>query len=224
MPKRRTTRRRKRKRKFKRKRRFRRNRQLIPSKTVKTFVYSDVISLNAGLAGIAVHNFSCNGMFDPDTSGIGHQPLGFDEYLNVFYNHYTVIHCKIECMFYASGDTAATGNLTCCVGVRSATGYANDLNTLVEQGRTRTVQLSNADASAVKRITYQINPNRFLGVSKPLASSNVRATHTTNPAEQCYWLILVAPADQSSDPSTVACQVKITYRAVLTEPVLLAGS
>ena len=61
--------------------------------------------LNPGLGGsLASKVFTCNGLYDPDVSGTGHQPRGFDQMM-ALYDHYVVTKCKMTVMYWNSDET-----------------------------------------------------------------------------------------------------------------------
>lgn len=73
---------------YRKKRKRSRKRRSIPkglfAKTTKmAFRYVDTITIDpdAG-ANFVYKTYSCNGMWDPDTSLGGHQPYGFDQYVS----------------------------------------------------------------------------------------------------------------------------------------------
>ena len=66
----------------------------VPLKMAATLLYSDQITLNPAAGTVSKHVFSANGLFDPNITGVGHQPRGFDQYM-ALYNHYTVIGARI---------------------------------------------------------------------------------------------------------------------------------
>lgn len=67
---------------------------VIPNTTKVTLRYAQKISINAALGFAGTYVFSANGCFDPDISGLGHQPRGFDQYM-AMYDHYQVIGGRI---------------------------------------------------------------------------------------------------------------------------------
>lgn len=66
----------------------------IPKRYYGTFKYTTNVTFNV-VAGVASYLFNCNGMFDPDQTGAGHQPLYFDQIM-AMYDHYTVLRSKIK--------------------------------------------------------------------------------------------------------------------------------
>lgn len=53
--------------------------------------YAEAVQVSA--AGIAGYKWNLNSLYDPNRSGLGHQPYGFDQ-LSTLYNRYRVISCK----------------------------------------------------------------------------------------------------------------------------------
>lgn len=86
----------------KRRRRRRRYRSKIkkpialgfPKRQMVRLKYSDTMQLTPGLASAAEYTYRCNSLFDPDSTGVGHQPRTFDQWA-LLYNKYTVIGSKI---------------------------------------------------------------------------------------------------------------------------------
>lgn len=69
--------------------------RLLKDKTVAKLKYVDVVTLNAGVAGIANYTFRANGCDDPDLTSTGHQPLMWDEYVPL-YDQYRVLSSTIK--------------------------------------------------------------------------------------------------------------------------------
>ncbi len=87
--------------KKKRKRRKRMD-VLVKKKYTTVLKYVDVISINPGAAATTSHIFKCNGIFDPDTTSTGHQPLFRDE-LAALYAEYRVVKSRIKVTPITSG-------------------------------------------------------------------------------------------------------------------------
>ncbi len=87
------------KRRYKRRRRRRRRRarpnfgskSILGNRLPIKFKYQTSGTLNPGVAGVAaIQVMTANGLYDPDITGVGHQPRGFDQIM-ALYNHYTVV-------------------------------------------------------------------------------------------------------------------------------------
>lgn len=72
----------------------------LPKKLRTSVRYCEnTTALNPGVGGVvASHLFAANGLYDPNITGTGHQPLGFDQ-LMAMYTTYTVISSKIWVVF-----------------------------------------------------------------------------------------------------------------------------
>lgn len=98
-------------------------RQAFPKQLKNTLRYAATFNLPCTLGAYAQHFFCANGLYDPDISGTGHQPRGFDN-LMAIYNHYTVTSSRItvsvispldaEAIFVLYKDDDATTNVTTC--------------------------------------------------------------------------------------------------------------
>lgn len=67
----------------------------IPDKMTITHKYCELVNITTAAGGMGRYQFSANGMYDPNTTGTGHQPMYFDQ-LSALYNHYVVIGSKIK--------------------------------------------------------------------------------------------------------------------------------
>lgn len=73
----------------------------IPQRFITKMKYSETVATDA----LGLFYFNLNSVFDPNRTGVGHQPYGHDT-LATLYNRYRVISCgwRIQCML-ASGGT-----------------------------------------------------------------------------------------------------------------------
>ena len=92
----------------KRKRRGPANRRanpLLKNKLKTTLNYVQEVTIDPGLASIAAHYFRANSIFDPDLTGVGHQPLTRDEYA-ALYGYYRVLSSRIKVTPVFDSNTA----------------------------------------------------------------------------------------------------------------------
>ena len=86
----------------------------FPRKKFVKLRYADTFDLNAHTGSYDVKSFRCNSLHDPDKSGVGHQPAGFDRWAAVYEAH-CVIGSKISATF-ATND--ATNSNPSYVGIK----------------------------------------------------------------------------------------------------------
>lgn len=79
--------------------------QVIPIIGFKKLRYHDTMALNLINTFQAQKKYSLNGLYDPDITGIGHQPLGFDQMMGL-YNKYCVLGAKVTIL----GRPGSTSN------------------------------------------------------------------------------------------------------------------
>lgn len=70
--------------------------RIVPDRLVTTLHYHEIVSMSDGAGGDQQWNL--NSLFDPNRSGTGHQPLGFDQ-LATLYQRYRVLKAswKVQC-------------------------------------------------------------------------------------------------------------------------------
>lgn len=181
----------------------------IPDRIRTKLVYCERYSIAGAGAGIsAAYAWNGNSLYDPDYTGVGHQPLYRDQYAGL-YNKYKVNGCKIE-IWYSS--YSATGDMQVILLPDSAplTSGTTISQTLEQKGSTtgKVVALSGYTTAYQKKYC---STRKALGLTKaemsdPALSANMGA----NAARPWYWSILMANMDTAS---TVNAQivVRLTY-------------
>lgn len=70
-------------------------RNVLSKKSIVKMNYVDTVSIDPGVAAITSHVFRANSIFDPDFTGIGHQPFTHDTF-QTLYRDYRVTHCRMK--------------------------------------------------------------------------------------------------------------------------------
>lgn len=163
--------------------------------------------------------FRANSLHDPDQSGGGHQPRGFDQ-IAPMYDHYVVIGAKIRVTFIPRGDVTDT-NDSMYVGISckdTQTGLSSANDYIESRSCTYRAIMVNQVEQRSPTLTMSVNPNRFLGISKPLSSPDVRAFTNANPTDGVYFHVFAEPLATADTPNPVRIQVFIQYTCVFVEP------
>ncbi len=196
----------------------------MPSKLKRTFNYAEKITMNAPAGASASYRFSCNGMYDPNRSGVGHQPMGFDQFVGVLYDHFTVIAAKITVTAMSQTTTVPQANQIMSIQIRDTSTATTPIERAIEQGRAVYGHIgSSSGSAAVLKLTHKVAPHKFLGRSHPLSDPDLKGNNTADPAEECFFEINVASQD-GDDPEDLDLLVVIEYTAILTERVRLLQS
>lgn len=169
----------------------------------------------SGVSGAAnAYVFSANGLFDPDISGTGGQPMSFDQAMSYF-NHYTVHRSTIQVTFMSDSAT-----LRASVGlfVSGSSTVNTSVETLLENGDGAFQILEFAGAyggTATFRRTLDLG--KFQSVDDVMDDPNMRGDSASNPTEQAYYHLVVFNTGTAATVQ-VDFQVVITYDATFHEP------
>nr|AGA18264.1 hypothetical protein [uncultured marine virus] len=184
-----------------------------------SMVYHDTFALDVGTGGIpAQYHFSANSLFDPNATGVGHQPRGYDELMSL-YERYAVLKAKITLSF-ANSET----NKAVIVGVTmdDNTSAVTTVNELMEQRYISYAIVGPKSAQNTGAVSIEIDPSKFLGISNK--SEAMQGTAAANPNDRCYFRCFAQPAEATVDIFPVYCTVRIEYTARLSKPKTIGDS
>lgn len=191
----------------------------FPSQKLFKFRYAESITLTQGT--LTQYMFSATNLYDPNITGTGHQPMGFDQW-GTFYNHWMVVGSKITVT--ATGkDSSDTGATTLCVFLSDDTTANTNPLTLIEEGRCSWTTIAGFPGIGTKKLTRKYSAKKFFGLSKlGDCFDEYGASYPTNiPLENADFVI-----DMNS--VTTACEIQLTvvidYIVLLKEPQELTAS
>jgi len=191
----------------------------MPASKMVRLRYAEEFNLNPPSSGPVAYTFSANGAYDPNITGVGHQPNGFDQMMQ-FYNHYQVIKSKCMAKFTAT----TTGNIVPAY-----------MDVLLTDSGSRVVAMSTYDFlehATGRGDGYQVGTERNYigqpsGITKYFDSkkffrrkendSSLLGTIGSNPPEQAYFEVALCPI-AANNPEVVNCLVLIDYIIMFTEP------
>lgn len=218
-----------------RRRKIRRLRHLktpLPNKLLVKMKYYDTFNLDPAAAAIGTYVFNPTSLFDPNTTGIGHQPRGFDQIMSM-YTNYTVIHCKITlqpiqgcavsgCQFGLVLQPNATP-ATIGGGAEPAGINIAEYKGAIFKSMPEVVTSGAWVNSRFPMLKKTYSPGKFLSITKPLSDDSLKGTKTASPAADAYFMCYYW-SETGSNPPNVFFKAMLTYTAVLTEPVMPAAS
>lgn len=178
-------------------------------------IYSEWgLSVNPAIASTGVYVFAANGLFDPNVTGVGHQPTGFDQYM-ALYNEYVVVGSVIK-VEYSNSDA----NNLALVGIfleDLSTGYT-DWRRYVENGNgVWTTADKLASGSAVKRLNHRCDVRMF-SKQNIIDEDSFSGTNAANPDDTHFYHCVVAPSDGAADNGAVILNVEIRYDVIFRDP------
>lgn len=172
----------------------------------------------ASVSGVlADYSFRLNSLFDPDLTGVGHQPLGRDQ-MAQFYNRYRVFAASWKITTFPTGSA---GTLV-VLPSNDATSLASVTpSTIMEQGRSIAYPLSVRDAAIH---TGRINLADLTGVSAATYKADDRyaSDMSTNPVETMVLHVMQYAAVGATN--SVIFNIEMTMHAELFDPIDLLAS
>jgi len=189
----------------------------------RKLVYYDYQIARIGTAGVITNYFfSANGCFDPNITGTGHQPLGFDE-LIAWYEQYTVMESTAQVTWVNNGANV------CNVGIGlTPDTTAASIPSCVENGY---VEFTAIDAAAglsgagsgnrITKQTLSCDSASYFGrktFQEMINDATLSGTAGANPAEQVYFDLMTWDGFFGSGDTTCAANLVIVYDVVFWEP------
>jgi len=201
------------------------------SRTVK-LRYVSWVPLNGGASGASVsYEFRANDVYDPDLTGSGHQPMGFDQ-MAALYDHFTVLGstCKVSFAPFATGTNAIPPMIGLRLADTSGTTSSRQIEELVEQG-------VNDQYMQVGAATNQLTmwkSNRLFGVFDAakffrrsrvalIGDSNFQGSPSGSPTEIAVWSIWCCGLG-GNDPAEIQVLVELEYEVTFSERKTIAQS
>lgn len=130
--------------------------------------------------------------FDPDQTGVGDQPVGFDEWM-AFYKYYVVMRSRVRVRFmdfsvlgsisvFPSRDTSTVGSLTEAVG---------QAHSKTEHGGIGT---------SIADVRISLDHPEFFGLTPAAYRANEQAwgTNASNPTDIVYWTVYEQTANATN--------------------------
>lgn len=193
------------------------------------FVYNDIVSLSSSTSGLAStpYVFSLNGAYDPDVTGTGHQPRGFDQWM-ALYKRFKVYKADVEIRF--SVPTNATNyKVNGCWRVTNPSTYAQATagyrtSDFIEQSEAGAIACFNSGEQSYVRFTVSIPLCSGLkGIKDPQFNDQFTGSDSGNPGNAVY-MQLCCTNDTATDNTVCAAQVTIRYHTMLYNDVMLLQS
>lgn len=202
---------------------------LLGKKAIVRMKYATEVTITPSASSMAVHTFRANSIFDPDLTGVGHQPLSRDQYA-LLYNTYRVLSAKIK---VTPLNNLATNSVPSVWGIYVDTDpdldYVTYHQLLEDSTRTTSkVQIwggvqSLSAGSLGPSMHKSFNAKRLLSKE----GSNNATSFNSNPATganfDAYFQVF-AGAINGNTPNTGVYLCEITYTVELTDPIVLGQS
>ena len=176
--------------------------------------YYDVATISTGAGAAGTRVYSTNGLYDPDITGTGHQPMPFDQ-LMLSFEHYVVTRAKMIVSFKA---TSTTNTTAVAISLNSGTTAITDYQRLAENGVLVRDRLGMYPyEGSIKALSLPCDVAKFGGVRTLRDNPSYEGSVAANPTEQSYFHISAWNPDTVSSIDVI-CEIWIEYEAIFREP------
>jgi len=200
------------------------------SKLIKNQLYYTYGNTLTGIAGVtATHIFIANGLYDPDITATGHQPIGYDQLMQA-YEHNSVIRSKITVGFVNNSSYAVRAGIYISPDGTPVT----DPSELIENGLVKHVILDAKGGAStdpgvsgrVKTITLDCDVAKFFGKERysQLLEEAFRGDVGANPTEKVYFMVFAFSSHTGTANSQVLFDATISFDSIYHEPRKLGVS
>lgn len=186
-----------------------------PSQAVYRFVYAENVTLTSVDALTpASHTMSLNNLYDPNISGTGYQPIGFDQMCALWAN-YRVLAARVRLEVFPTPAAATVGF------------YPSGFSSLPADWNAWTVQpfavSTTSSTTQPRRITKSIVPWNVLGVKKEnyMSENDYLSSATGGPLRPVYLQLFAKAAGLATATAT---RVYIEYTVLASQPIALGMS
>lgn len=188
----------------------------VPAALRMGFSFTRTVVLGTTLGVPVDYVFRGNSLYDPDFTGVGAQPLYFDQMLAI-YNHFSVRGCAIEVEFQSVDNV---NPLICVIypsKVSSAAPTSTNVSQLMQVPGAVVAPLSvrGGGKDSVKVKAYFTTSTFFPDYS--FSAPDFRGSAGSNPpaAGSWFWHVVTYNADAGSQTSNAVANVRLTYYADL---------
>lgn len=186
-----------------------------PSQAVYRFVYAENIALTSSdVSTPAQHTMSINNLYDPNISGTGYQPIGFDQ-MSALWQNYRVLSARVRLDIFPATVGSTVGF------------YPSGFSSLPADWNAWTVQpysVAQLTSSTMpRRISRLIRPWDVLGIKKAnyMGENDYLSSATGGPLRPVYLHLF---AKTSGVATSVSTRVYIEYVVLASQPIALGMS
>lgn len=191
--------------------------QLLRTKQNCVLRYHETFQLNPGVAGSpSAYVFRANSCFDPNFTGTGHQPRGYDQII-AMYQYLAVREVQIEVWFQPRDGAPAI----VCIAADGAAFSGGSRDSMMEQRTAVYKAVGGISADGPAYATLRVKPWQLAGTK--LDESDYKHLNTGNPIISQFLNVIGMPIE-ATDTGNIDCVARITYHCQVSEPLNPAAS
>jgi hypothetical protein len=200
---------------------------VFPRNWRRVLRYVDNVTLTSTVGGQAYYQFRVNSLFDPDLSGTGHQPRGYDQLCSSTgpYQTYRVHGVSARIIVPPSGSNVwniAAGFSDSSTVSAGASGQGIGLSCAEQPGWIGTV--IPADAGTAHEMVFKATMGQIQNVPQAAIASedNYAAAYNANPVDTAYFTVTGNIITAST--GSIFVGVMLEFDVTFEDPVLLPVS
>jgi len=175
--------------------------------------------------GVAEWIFRASSIYDPSVTGVGHQPLGYDQW-SAFYGQYLVVGSKIHVAFTQRASTSAEPFIAAVELTNDGSSSAIPILQRVERPFVSYRNINGYGAiGAPPSVTKTYSLTKWFGRGDSIdAWDDLGADFGANPVEEAFYRVSVGDNQNASQATIFEATVTIDYLVVCSEPHVLPPS
>jgi len=197
----------------------------VPQVSRRKLTYSTTVTLSSAASAIANQKFTGNGIYDPDVTGVGHQPYGYDQ-LSLIYSKYRVISAKCHVDIVNNGTQTSIQHVG-VLAAKSAVFPTTALSTIYEKSRGKNMAMFGANSrdrlkTSVSASTKAIWAVKDISDDEDFQGLTGNTPIGANPVNSWYFHVF----NQSISGTTtgVVANVVIEYYVEFFNPIIADSS
>lgn len=186
----------------------------FPSKMTARLKYKETLLLSSASGSPTTYMVGMNCLYDPNLSGVGHQPMYFDQYM-ALYNHYHVIGARFTAKFFPYESNTVPLRIVTWFNDDASINTTNDIDAFAEQSSSKSTIIGSGGNSRAAVMTMPWSAKKTFGGSI-LSNDLLKGSSSANPGEKTVGCISIQTADKISS-STCIVVIDVEYVAVFSE-------
>lgn len=179
----------------------------FPARMRTILRYTADLGLTSAAGVMTTTSFSANGIYDPDLTGVGHQPMYFDQYMAV-YNKYKVLGSKLTCVGGNIASGAEPAYVTCYLD-DDGTATSSSIQQIVELGKVKRVfQMGGVHTTP---IILRSSFSAKVMFKDKFEAAQMSGDAGSNPTEIAAYIFVLQPHAGFTGNNTFVGQVTIDY-------------
>lgn len=194
---------------------FKYNYAPFPPKFRCTLRYVEADARTVGALGTTARAFSCNGIYDPDVSGTGTQPLYFDQLMSIYGTYHVE---KSRMTFKATGQVSNAIEKVCFID--SSTAALTTIGSATMRPGAR-VTVGTPSVGPLEDQVLYWDCKRYHG-NDSIDNVSLQGSASANPTDQEYFI--TSFTDMSGGGCTMYVSIMIEYTVVFSNLLRISDS